>query len=145
MSTAWDPFSAEWRRWSFIARKNAAKRLSRLLFQVLLPLPQCRKTVHPGAMREGALGGRDVLGLAAPGLLRSGLQGAAVREGELPRERSELVHGVEMGGRLLVGLPAREERDTGDRGRHAGLEQPHGLLGHLLDGGLLRRLLAGDH
>src|SRR5690348_86367 len=129
MPTAWDRFSAEWRRWSFIAGENAAKRLSRLLFQVLLPLPQCRKAVHPGAMREGALGGRDVLGLAAPRLLRGGLQGAPIREGELPWQRPELVHGVEMGGRLFVGLAAGEERDTGHRGRHAGLEQPHGLLG----------------
>src|SRR5690349_19062287 len=111
MPTAWDLFPAEWRRRSLIAGKNAAKRLSRLLFQVLLPLPQCRKAVHPGAMREGALGGRDVLGLAAPGLLRGGLQGTAVGEGELPGERPELVHGVEMGGRLFVGLAAGEERD----------------------------------
>src|ERR1043165_9081781 len=103
MLTAWDPFSAEWRRRSVIAGEKAAKRVSRLLFQVLLPLPQCRKPVHPGAVREGALRRRDVLGLPAPGLLRRGLQRAAIGEGELPGEWPELVHGVEMGGRLLVG------------------------------------------
>src|ERR1044072_5210300 len=137
MLTAWDPFSAEWRRRSFIAGENAAKRLSRLLFQVLLPLAEGRKPVHPGTVREGALRRRDVLGLAAPGLLRRRLQRAAIRGGELPGQRPELVHGVEVGGRLLVGLAAGEERDAGNRGRHGGLEQPYGLLGALLDRGLL--------
>ena len=43
------------------------------------------EAVHPGAVDEGALGGGDVLALAGPRLLRRGLQGAAVGEGERAR------------------------------------------------------------
>src|SRR4051812_5713495 len=101
---AWpcDPIRAEWRRRSCIAVENAAKRLSRLFaFQILLPLAERGKRVHPRAMGEGALRRGDVLGFPGPGLLRRGLQRAAVGEGELPGQGPKLVHGVEMRGRLL--------------------------------------------
>src|SRR3954454_22795513 len=98
---AWpcDPIRAEWRRRSCIAVENAAKRLSRLFaFQILLPLAERGERVHAGAVGEGALRGGDVLGFAGPGLLRRGLQGAAVGERELPGQGPELVHGIEMRG-----------------------------------------------
>ena len=52
----------------------------------------CRggERIHLGAVGEGALAGGDVRGLAAPGLQRGGLQGAAIGEGELPRQGAEL-------------------------------------------------------
>src|SRR3954451_8779894 len=77
------------------------KALRRLLLQVLLPLPARRQAVHRSAVGEGALRGRDVLGLAGPGFLRRCLEGATVAEREAPRQVADLVHGVEVGGRLL--------------------------------------------
>src|ERR1700730_11534086 len=142
--SAWRSILAEWRRSSFIAVQNAAKRLSRFLLQILLPLAERREAVHPGPMGKSALRGRDVLGLAAPGLLRGGLQGAAIREGEFPGQRSKLVHRIEMRGCVFVRLAAGEEGDTRNRAGHAGLEQAHGLLGDFLNRGLARGLLAGD-
>src|SRR5581483_2356862 len=53
------------------------RRLSRLL-QLLLPLAQRGQAVHLGAVQVGGLAGLDIL--AGPGLLRGGLQGAAVGE-----------------------------------------------------------------
>src|SRR5258707_1334652 len=129
MPSAWRLILAEWRRSRLIAGQNAAKKVSRFLFQILLPLAERREAVHHGAMGKSALRGRHVFGLAAPGLLRRRLQGAAIQEGELPGQRSELVHRVEMRGCLFVRLAAGEEGDTGDSARHAGLEQAHGLLG----------------
>src|SRR3954466_15784425 len=89
---AWRLILAEWRRSSFIAVQNAAKRLSRFLFQILFPLAERREAVHLGAMGKSALRGGDVLGFAAPGLLRGGLQDAAIREGEFPGQLSKLFH-----------------------------------------------------
>src|SRR4051812_4731800 len=135
---AWPLILAEWRRWLFIAVQNGAKSLGGFLFQILLPLAECRQAVHPGAMGKRALRGRDVLGLAAPGPLRRRLQGAAIREGEFPGQRSKLVHGIEMRRCVFVGLAAGEEGDTRDGAWHAGLEQTHGLFGDFLDRGLRR-------
>src|SRR5262249_38355167 len=84
--------------------------------QILLPLPARGEAVHHGAMGEGALGGRDVFAPAGPGLLRRGLQRAAVAEGDAPRQAADAVNGVEVGGCLLVRLAAGEERDAGDGG-----------------------------
>src|SRR4051812_37788506 len=116
------------------ARNNEANRLSRLFaLEVGLPLAQRREPVHFRPVDEGALRGGDVFGLAAPSLLRRRLKRAAIGERELPRERPELVHRVEVRGCLLVRLAAGEERNAGHRRRHAGLEQPDGLLGDFLD------------
>src|SRR6185436_7090238 len=110
MAFACDPFSAEWRR-SCIAAQLPPKRLSRLFaFQVGLPLAERRQPVHPGAVDEGPLCGGNVFRLSGPGLLRGVLQRTAIGEGELPRQRPELVHRVKVLGCLLVGLTAREER-----------------------------------
>src|ERR1043165_3599133 len=142
MLPAWDPFSAEWRR-SGIAGELPPKRLSRLLaFQVGLPLAERRQAVHPGAVDKGALRGGDIFGLSGPGLLWGVLQRTAVGESELPGERGELVHSVEVGGRLLVGLAAREECNARHRARHAVLQHLDGLFSDFLDRGLLARLLA---
>src|SRR5882672_8339032 len=142
MLFAWSPILAEWRRSSFIAVQNAAKRLSRFLFQILLPLAERREAVHFGAMGKGALRRRGVLGFATPGLLRSRLQGAAIREGEFPGQRPKLVHRIEMRSGIFVRLAAGEEGDARNSAGHAGLEQAHGFLGDFLDRGLFRRLLA---
>src|SRR5882724_9428800 len=50
------------------------------------PLPARREPVHPGAVREGALGGGDVLELAGPRPLRRRLERPAVRDGGGPRQ-----------------------------------------------------------
>ena len=50
------------------------------------------KAVQLRALRELLLAGREVGGLAAPGLERRVLQRAAVAERELPGQRPELVH-----------------------------------------------------
>ena len=55
--------------------------------------------------------------LAGPGLLRRRLQRAAVGEGELPGQAADPVHGVKMGGRLLVRLAAGQEGDARHRRR----------------------------
>ena len=68
-----------------------------------------------GAVGERALGGGDVFALAAPRLLRRGLQRAAVGEGQLPRQAADLVHRVEMRGRVLVRLAAGEKGDARHR------------------------------
>src|SRR5260370_17687839 len=87
----------------------AAKSLCRALLELLLPLPERCQAVHPRAMRERALRGRDVLVLAGPGLLGRRLQRAAVRERELPGPVIDLVHGVEMAVSLLLPLaPAQQ-------------------------------------
>src|SRR2546421_336788 len=106
MAFACDPFSAEWRRLC-IAAQLPPKRLSRLFaFQVGFPLAECRQPVHPGAVDEGALGGSHIFGLSGPRLLRGMLQRTPVGESELPGEGAKLVHRVEVGGGLLVGLAA---------------------------------------
>src|SRR4051794_33691307 len=89
----------------------------RLLLQVLLPLAKRCETVHVRAMRECTLACGIVLRLARPRLLRRGLEGAAVGEGEIPWQVADLVHHVEMSGRLLVGLAARQESDARHRAR----------------------------
>ena len=84
----------------------------RRLLERLLPFADGRQRIHLRAVREGALGGRRVLGLAAPGLLWRGLQRAAVGEGEHPRIAADGVHGGEMRGRVLVRLTGRGEGDA---------------------------------
>src|SRR5262245_62730998 len=111
---------------------SATVRLCRLLLQILLPLPTRGEAVHHGAMGEGALGGRDVFAPAGPGLLRRGLQRAAVAEGDAPRQAADAVDGVEVGGCLLVRLADGEESDAGDGGGKGGLERLHGLTSRLL-------------
>ena len=51
-----------------------------------------------------------------------------------------------MRGGFLVGLPAGQEGNAGDRRGNAILQQPNGFLRDLFSGGLLRTLLArNDH
>src|SRR5262249_53500435 len=73
------------------------------------------------------------------------LQGGAVAEGDVPRQAADAVDGVEVGGCLLVRLAAREESDARHGRGHAGFEQLHGFLRHLIDAGTVLRLLARDH
>jgi len=84
-------------------------------------------------VRKGTLRGGNVFGLARPRLLRRRLQGAAIREGELPRQIAEFVHCIEMRRRLFVGLATGEERDAGHRAGHTGLQELHCLLGNFFD------------
>jgi fructose-1,6-bisphosphatase/sedoheptulose 1,7-bisphosphatase-like protein len=97
-----------------------------LLGPRLPALSGCR--LHLRRVRAGAGGAVElraaverllrVLGLgrvAAPGLQRRRLQRAAVRERQLPRMRAAGVHRVQVRGRVLVRLAAREEDDPGPR------------------------------
>src|SRR5688572_24315670 len=95
-----------------------ARRLRCLLLQILLPLALAGEAVHRGAMGEGTLGGGDVFALARPGLLRRRLQCAAIREGQFPRQSADLVHRVEVRGRLLVRLSAGQESDARNGARY---------------------------
>src|SRR5690606_23160078 len=61
-----------------------------------------RRAVALGTMQEGLLRRLDVFLLAAPGLQGSGLQGAAVGEGQFPGMRPHLVHQREMQDRKSV-------------------------------------------
>src|SRR5215475_15134688 len=80
--------------------------LCRLLFQVGRPLALACERIHARAMCECPLARGDVLGLARPCLLRCRLQCATVGEGEPPGQGSQPVHGIEMGGSLLISLAA---------------------------------------
>ena len=86
------------------------------------PISQRGQPIHLGAVREGALAGGDVLALAAPGLERGGLQRAAIRERQRPRQRARCVHQRQVLGRCFVRLAAGKERDARHRRRHRGLE-----------------------
>src|SRR5690349_22772941 len=78
--------------------------------EIRRPAAFAGEPVHARAMRESALRGLHILSLTGPRLLRRRLQRAAVGESELPRQAADLVHGVEMRRRFLVGLSAGEER-----------------------------------
>src|SRR3954463_8612267 len=82
------------------------KALRRLLLKVLFPLPARGQAVHGSAVRECALRGGDIPALTRPSLLPRCLQRPTVAEREAPRQVADLVHGVEVGGRLLVRLSA---------------------------------------
>src|SRR5690242_11802456 len=86
--------------WEIACRRG----LGGLFLQIRLPLSGRGGAVHARAMREGALARGDVLRLAAPGLLRSSLQRTSVGEGERPGQAADLVHRVEMRGRLFIRL-----------------------------------------
>src|SRR5258708_15313084 len=96
-------------------------------------------------MREGPLSRGDVFGLAFPRRLRRVLKRTTVGEGKVPRQISDFVHGVEVGGRLLVALSAGEESDARHRAWYAILEDLDRLLGHFLDAGSFAVFLSGSH
>ena len=96
-------------------------------------------------MREGALGGCDVFLFSRPRLLRRRLERAAVGERQAPGQSADPVDRVEVRGRLLVRLAARQECDPGHRRRYARLENTDGLFRHFLDRGALRAFLARYH
>src|SRR5262249_7296586 len=77
------------------------------LLELVAPLAERRGAVHGRAMGKGALARGNVFRFTAPGLERSRLQGSPVREGELPGERTHLVHERKVGGGVLVRLAAR--------------------------------------
>ena len=54
--------------------------------------------------------------------------GEGVPEGEGPGAIGEAVHGVEIGGRLVLRLPPRQEDDPRDGGGHAALQGLHRRL-----------------
>src|SRR5215510_7125269 len=96
-----------------LAAEKAALGLRRLLLQVGFPFAARREAVHARAVRERALRCRHVLVAAGPRFLRRRLQGAAIRERDLPRQAAKAVDSVEMRGRLLVRLAAGQEGDAG--------------------------------
>src|SRR5262245_24008874 len=116
----------------------------RLFLHVGFPLTKCRKPVHFRAMREGALRRGDVFRFALPDRLRGMLKRPTVREREPPRQISDLVHCIEVGGRLLVALSARKKSDSGHGSGNAILEHLYSLLCNFLDSGALAVLLSGN-
>src|SRR5690606_25725464 len=65
-----------------------------------------RKAVELGATEKRFLAGRELFLLAAPRFQSLFLQRTAIREGELPGERSELVHQAQVLGGFGRALPA---------------------------------------
>src|SRR5690242_17249898 len=102
--------------------KHELVEASRRLFQIALPLALRSEPIHVRAVCESTLCGGDIVGLTGPDLLRLMLQGAAIRERDRPWERSHLIHQVQMQCRFLIRLAAREEGDSGNRRRHAFLQ-----------------------
>ncbi|CAM0884206.1 unnamed protein product [Alopecurus aequalis] len=96
--------------------------------------------------QERLLGLLQVLLLAGPGLEGALLEGTPEGEGQEPRLLGlELVHGVQVQGRLLLALSTREE-DNGRHGRGDGpLEGAGGVLGDDLIGNLLGVGSRGNH
>src|SRR6266851_2036655 len=87
--------------------------LGGLLLEIGAPLALRGEAVHMGAVIEGLLRGGDVGRLPAPGFQRRILQRARVGESERPRQALHRRHRIEVRGRRLVGLAARQEHDAG--------------------------------
>src|SRR6266540_4084687 len=129
------------------AERQARSRLGGNCFSLHLGRvhPGARGAVHLGAMVIGLLRGLDVLLLATPRLQCRCLERASVGEGQLPRMLPQRVHRVEVCGRVLVRLPARQKDDSRDGRGHMTLEAPDRLLRDLLVRRLLRALVPGEH
>jgi hypothetical protein len=96
--------------------------------------------------KEGRPGLLNVLRLAGPGLERALLEGTAEGEGQRPRLLgAELVHGVEVQGRLLLALPTGQEDDGGHGSGDGPLEGADGVLSDDLGRHLLGVRAWGDH
>merc|ERR1719305_1928742 len=107
-------------------------------------LSHLRKTVHLADRAQLILGLGHVLRLSAPGFQHRGLQRANEREGHVPgRVRHVLGHGLDVLRRLLLRLPARQERDAGHGRRNGLLHHVERVLRDLLRR-LLRRVRARD-
>ncbi|CEE78298.1 hypothetical protein XAC2852_710026 [Xanthomonas citri pv. citri] len=120
--------------------------LAALINRSTLPLTQRGQAVFLRALVDDLLRLGEVAGhVLGPQLQRGLLHGAAVGEAQRPGQIAELVHFVEVGGGLLVGLAAGQEHDARQDRRHGGLQAHHGGFGHLFDTGLLFAALAGDH
>ncbi|KAF7024954.1 hypothetical protein CFC21_037212 [Triticum aestivum] len=87
-----------------------------------------------------------VLRLAGPGLEGALLEGTPEGEGQVPGLLGlELVHGVQVQGRLLLTLSTGEEDNGGDGSRDGPLEGADGVLSNHLRGHLLGVGSRGDH
>jgi len=89
-----------------VARPFCFSALRRPFFHIHFPLAERGEAVHPRPMSESLLGGADVFGLAFPCGLGCVLERSPVGECQLPGQVADLVHRVEMRGRLRVALAA---------------------------------------
>src|SRR5271155_3149254 len=100
-------------------------------------------------MVERGLRRRNVGVVALPDGERRLLQGASVRERELPRSAPlfcEHVELVEVRGRLDIALATGKKRDAGNRGGNAAQEHRQAFLRDLVNGGALPGFLSrNDH
>lgn len=98
-----------------------------------------------GASEESFLGGFEVAFLSLPGLEDGVLESACIGERHVPGVGA-LVHGVEVEGRLELGLSTRQEHDTGDGRGHTAAEHLQGVVSDLFRTGTALALgTGGDH
>ena len=94
-------------------------RTYRLQLHFISVFPKARCTVATGSTIEGTLAGRQILIPAMPSLQSRILKRPAVGEADFPRLRAwQLVDCVQMCSRKPCVLPARQEHDARNRGRH---------------------------
>ena len=88
------------------------------------PLSLGGKRVHMSSVSESRLGVENIARHSGPGFQRRRLQGSAVTESQRPRP-AKAINGVEICGRLNVGLAARQEGDTWNRRWNAIFQRPN--------------------
>ena len=95
--------------------------------------------------RNAALPASRLAGSPFHALSAGACRARPVGEAELPRVRPEAVDGVEVRGRELVGLTARQEHDAGHRGGHRPLEAAHRGARDVVDRRLLGAAVPRQH
>lgn len=75
-------------------------------------------SVSRGTLKEGLLGGLNILSLALPSGKDRLLEGTTVGEGQGPWafDLTDLVHGIQVEGGLFLRLSTGQEADTGEGG-----------------------------
>src|SRR5262245_36446900 len=101
--------------------KSIFKAALRGCFHLSIVLTAPGSAVALGAMIENFLRRRNIGSLAFPRLQRRILQGASIREANLPRMGTHGVHRVEMLRGAFGALASGKERDPWDRRRHCTL------------------------
>ena len=93
---------------------------------------------------EGGAGDVGVGVVASPGVECGVLEGASEGKSDWPGERTVLLHGGEIIGSLLDGLPTREEHHAGELGRDVVFKNFGGGSADCFRGGWLGPLFAGE-
>jgi len=112
-----------------------------------LVLALASKTISLGTLQELGLGSGNILWLATPCTEDGCLESTTVAEGKRPWLLGlELVDGIEVDGRLLLGLTSRQEGDASDGSGDSAVQGGDGGQRDLLSGVLLgARLTSGHH